>query len=573
MLRQELISESETLLVVSGPLYGEAGLEFERKIEALRESSYVTITLDLSMAVGITSSAIGKLVLVHRQLLAQNRSIRINGCSEALYGIFQKIKLDTLIQITRREQTEGSKEGFMENNSPDFLTRLEEAIALRRTWLETIRIPQLKDMVSTYRSLFQSITGTLVKKGLLLEDRYDYDGKVNTISVPPDSMLSVSRDDAEVSRRIVAYGRQIDFLADGLPFTLASMDLATLKQIFSLISYVDWETFGEASHSPTTRALARLVTKVRLSMDALSSKVLNEAQTQIEKLTRDIRERVAELEAWHRESWKAEVRAKVLPQVSPQQARTGEERTAKVLEIREAFEQVLPEGTWHPQLVQEILGEDQPTGSAERMEKLLSSLALPPPEAPGPDDVPRNRTKLLDAISSVCKVAEEIGYCEAVLVENEHDIEKRRLSVLQRFWRLFQKSLGRLDDRFYKIEYRPSPTAEAKTETIDFLKLVAEMRELKAVLSEITEAGSPGHRRIEAMDEEQLCDFLDWQLRQLRQLYRRMEGLNALLQVKAVHERRGTARSIKLELLAIENGMIRADVVRRESIARLEKKE
>ena len=100
-MRQEMISEIETRLVVSGPLYGGAGSEFEKKIEALRKSSYVTITLDLSMAVGITSSVIGKLVSAHKQLLTQNRSFRINGCSEALYRIFQKIKLDTLIQITR----------------------------------------------------------------------------------------------------------------------------------------------------------------------------------------------------------------------------------------------------------------------------------------------------------------------------------------------------------------------------------------------------------------------------------------------------------------------------------------
>ena len=101
MLRQEQTSETEVLLIVSGPLYGESAQEFERKIDALRKSSYVTITLDLSMAVGITSSAIGKLVSAHRELLAQNRSFRISGCSETLYSIFQKIKLDTLMQITR----------------------------------------------------------------------------------------------------------------------------------------------------------------------------------------------------------------------------------------------------------------------------------------------------------------------------------------------------------------------------------------------------------------------------------------------------------------------------------------
>ncbi len=101
MLRREFVSETEIRLVVSGSLYGEAGYEFERDLEALSESSYVTITLDLSMAVGITSSAIAKILLLHKRLLAQNRSIKIRGCSEVLYSVFQKIRLDTLIEITR----------------------------------------------------------------------------------------------------------------------------------------------------------------------------------------------------------------------------------------------------------------------------------------------------------------------------------------------------------------------------------------------------------------------------------------------------------------------------------------
>jgi ABC-type transporter Mla MlaB component len=101
MWRQETVSETETRVVVSGPLYGEAAAEFEQKMEALCQGSYKTITLDLSMAVGITSSTIGKLIHVQKRLVAQNRAVRINGCSEVLYGIFSRIKLDTLIPITR----------------------------------------------------------------------------------------------------------------------------------------------------------------------------------------------------------------------------------------------------------------------------------------------------------------------------------------------------------------------------------------------------------------------------------------------------------------------------------------
>ena len=46
----------------------------------------------------------------------------------------------------------------------------------------------------------------------------------------------------------------------------------------------------------------------------------------------------------------------------------------KTLAIKKAFEQEVSAGIWHAQLVQEILGEDQSPGCAERMEKLLPPL-------------------------------------------------------------------------------------------------------------------------------------------------------------------------------------------------------
>jgi anti-anti-sigma regulatory factor len=101
MLSQEKVSETETVLVVAGSLFGEAGIEFEKRMESLVESTFHTITLDLSMALGITSAAIGKLISVYKRLLAKSRTIRISGCSDVLLGIFHRIKLDTLIQITK----------------------------------------------------------------------------------------------------------------------------------------------------------------------------------------------------------------------------------------------------------------------------------------------------------------------------------------------------------------------------------------------------------------------------------------------------------------------------------------
>ena len=101
MLRLEKVSENETLLAVAGPLFGEAGAEFEKKMESLMGINSAMITLDLSMAIGITSSAIGKLLSIHKRLSTQNRKIRIVGCNDTLLHTFKMIKLDTLMQITR----------------------------------------------------------------------------------------------------------------------------------------------------------------------------------------------------------------------------------------------------------------------------------------------------------------------------------------------------------------------------------------------------------------------------------------------------------------------------------------
>ncbi|HTZ50098.1 MAG TPA: STAS domain-containing protein [Spirochaetia bacterium] len=101
MFSLEKVSETEIMLVVTGSLYGEAAAEFERRLEGLAQSDYPTNTLDLSLALGITSSAIGKLLSVRKKLMERNKTIRIKGCNETLYETFVKIKLNSLIEISR----------------------------------------------------------------------------------------------------------------------------------------------------------------------------------------------------------------------------------------------------------------------------------------------------------------------------------------------------------------------------------------------------------------------------------------------------------------------------------------
>jgi len=95
------ISERETRLVVAGEMYGENAADLEKQLESVMGITAQTITLDLSLATGITSSALGKIVRINGRLNAESRELRIVGCSESLFRLFKMMKLDELIPIAR----------------------------------------------------------------------------------------------------------------------------------------------------------------------------------------------------------------------------------------------------------------------------------------------------------------------------------------------------------------------------------------------------------------------------------------------------------------------------------------
>jgi anti-anti-sigma factor len=101
MLRQETVSSREAILVVSGPLSGDAVEEFNLKMEELCGGRFQKITLELSQTPSINSAALGKFLFFQRKMVAKGGTIQIHGCTEGLYRIFHAIQFDKLIPIQK----------------------------------------------------------------------------------------------------------------------------------------------------------------------------------------------------------------------------------------------------------------------------------------------------------------------------------------------------------------------------------------------------------------------------------------------------------------------------------------
>ena len=86
---------------ISGPITEHDGESLKKAFSELLAASQKQVELDLSMVPIITSTGIGKLILLFRKLKAQAREFKIKAINDDLYEMFASINLDRMLKIER----------------------------------------------------------------------------------------------------------------------------------------------------------------------------------------------------------------------------------------------------------------------------------------------------------------------------------------------------------------------------------------------------------------------------------------------------------------------------------------
>lgn len=82
-----------------GDLYVEQGEELMQVFDRIVEKKPLEVVIDLSDLNSITSSGIGKIVLLYKELQKQGGTIKIVGVNQTIMQIFKIVKLDKLMHI------------------------------------------------------------------------------------------------------------------------------------------------------------------------------------------------------------------------------------------------------------------------------------------------------------------------------------------------------------------------------------------------------------------------------------------------------------------------------------------
>jgi len=462
----------------------------------------------------------------------------------------------------------------MEGTGP-FSDQLEEAIAQRRTWLETKQLPRLKESIQTFHTFYENLINMLIKKGMLREDPYRYDSQITEITIPPEEQFVEAEKEEEMSYRLAAFQAQVDFLLNYYQFSTEFLDLARLKKMATLFKYISWLNLSDLSKNITTRCFSEFLTKIRKGADSMAAGIVNDSLTQIEKCVRTIGTTIAEMVAFHREAWKLEFRLKVLGAAGIDAGLARSRPDDVVKAVKKPFSQLMAGRPFFPELVKEVLEEEYGEKAEDLRSSVLASLAVAGEKKASQAKKPQiDKSALLEAARILGRADVPLQEALQTVLENKESVMSRSLSLGEKLRQWILSSLGRKEeDDIFEIEFFERNEPSPRSEKLAFAPFVLTVQKKVSLLNSLMGKSGSGYTHLEASSEEQIVEFLGKNLAEVERMRRRLEGLNSYFQGEAPREQRARLKGVKIPLESVKSCIVKANQKKHEYVAHKEEEE
>ncbi len=94
-------SDQKTTISINGEIDESGAEQLKSHFSKINLSTTKEVALDFSQVSYIGSSGIGKLLLFYKNLAVQGGKIRIENVNTTIYQLFQELKLNNILTITK----------------------------------------------------------------------------------------------------------------------------------------------------------------------------------------------------------------------------------------------------------------------------------------------------------------------------------------------------------------------------------------------------------------------------------------------------------------------------------------
>jgi hypothetical protein len=444
----------------------------------------------------------------------------------------------------------------------------------RQQMFDSFLLPKLQEEFRISQSAAKTIRTVLVKKGIMHDDPYKYDSKIQEIEIPPDDNFTDTEKATVIARRLSQYEAMLDFMNNYYQFTCDFLNTTRISKLIALTHTFSWESFSNTSSRANTKGLADLILILRNGADSLSVSIVNDALSQLSKSSIAIAKDLKNLAEFHKERYKLSIRKLVLPGaiIDPNCLETG--YSAAIKEIKRSFAIAMKDQPFYTELVEEILKEDFSPDHAVLQQDLLARLTTLKQETGKAHQADNFKPVLMDGIRTVGCVSPQLDEIAEKLAENQSALHSMHGGFFQRLAELLRKAFNQPEvEQDISITTIDPITQTGKRENVKFVPFIEDLKKRSRIYTGFTVRTSASYQKIELMDEKQILDLLTRHVAELGNILKTCAGLDEYFKQAASPEIRERIRGIKVEIAAIRNSLVRANQCRAEYASQVEEQQ
>jgi len=465
-------------------------------------------------------------------------------------------------------------DGWKMEDRTEYFNKLVSALEIKAESLERTTIGNLRDHFQEFESSISTIYKFLIDKAMIQRDPYRHERAITELKIPSTEMLPELDSQQEISIRFSHYTSQWGYLVKIFHVSLTNLDLKKVHKIMELLTYIRWTDMSQTSSYQLTRAMAGILARVSQMNDPMAGKIISSSALNLGKITNVIRGELKIITVFLRERYKAEVREKITSRMKINVDQYHRKPVSIMDNVKFEFSHKMKEAGWYKELIQELLEEDFGVAAEKLRAGTLERLQIEKPvkkqtEKTGIDE----KVLLFQVLDVMARTGEPIRTAILKLNENSRIVHERKKSFSERLSEILSNLFGKSDmSAVYEITVKDPVTGSVQMEALKFTEFSSLTIRKSRLLQELQDPGSPSRKKAEAADIDRLTEYINTNLKDLKIIYRRINGLDNYFQSNEIPpEIKSEMKSSTLSLKNLKTAI--SDTIKRFNEYKLKKEE
>ncbi len=443
----------------------------------------------------------------------------------------------------------------------------------REQWFDTIELPKIQESYRLHFVCLKNIFDNLVRASLIVPDPYKDDSKVTQISVPDTEPFNDNERAQVLGLRLSNYEVMIDFICNYMKFSVEQMSPATIKKMIELNNVFGWTNLTENSTKCNTRALAYVINELKRTAQPIILGLLKDSLLKTKNAMEEINSGLKKLAEFKRETYKVEVRKKILSNSKFDTQKAYESAGSMLNEIKKFFPSCMKGKPFYNELVSEIVAEETAQNKEELQNNLIERLKIQEVITEKKETVDTHAI-IMEALRLMGSTYEQFRVIAKKVASNHELLQSSKNTFKEKFFAFFRSLFGLPEPPIdYEVSILDKVTDTRKKEIIHYNDFIQKLFKRIKIYSSFSTKSDPGYLKAESQKPSAVLDYLNKQYTEVNHLIAQLVALDDFFKAHIQQSDRLKIKGISMELTTIKNIIVKSNKHKLEYVSYVEEEE